>query len=133
VCQHIKRVPIPAEYIRWLWFKRLDQTLTSVDDLVGQLGLLDIKAHKRTVDWHTARQEISRAYSDGKLSCILGYWLTPSIGHWMVVVETTEDGIICRDPWSGSLVNKDWGTFYNQYMGTYVHVDQLPDRDMVEA
>lgn len=129
VCQHIKRVPVPAEYIRWLWFGQYDARLSSPDDLVGMLACVDIKAHRRMVNAATAQVEITNALQAGQLAVVLGYWLSPTEAHWMVATQAGPSGLSCRDPWTGTLRTISWPGFATLFAQAYVHVDQVADLD----
>lgn len=126
-CQVIKRVPVPAEYVRWLWFGAYDARLASPDDLVGMLACVDIRSHSRVVTAAIAQAEITRLFAAGGLACILGYWLSARERHWMLVVQTSSAGLVARDPWTGTLRTLSWPQFAALYGDAYVHIDELSD------
>lgn len=126
-CQVIKRVPVPAEYIRWLWFGTYDSRLASPDDLVGMLACVDIRSHPRTVTAAVAQAEITRLFDAGGMACILGYWLSARERHWMLVVQASSGGLVARDPWTGTLRSFTWQQFAALFAEAYVHIDELSD------
>lgn len=126
-CQVIKRVPVPAEYIRWLWFGVFDERLASPQDLVGMLACVDIRSHERLVPFAVAQAEITRLFAAGGLAAILGYWISRSKRHWMLVVQTNSSGLVARDPWTSTLRSLSWQQFSELYADAYVHIDELSD------
>lgn len=117
-------VPVPAEYLRYLWFGLLDSRLTGSTDLVGMLRLCGVPAHAVSSAYPQVCAELQRAAAITEYSIVLGTWLTPNLGHWVVICGATPTGVTVRDPWHGTEYGIDWSTFKDKYSNCYVHIDR---------
>lgn len=114
------------ELLRLRYFGAVDSRLTTASDLAGMLVANHISAHAREgVSAQIARQEITRNWSIGRPSIILGDWVARGVPHWVKFLGD-RGGAYVMDPWYGAPRVIDWAAFENLFDGDYVHIDAEP-------
>lgn len=115
-------IEVPAGYIRWL---------IGVPEGLGTTGN-DLAGYLRREGYHNARVRwpasdagwlaIGLHVREGRLCIMLGHWLSPDVGHWMVPLAQSRDTLLVSDPWSGAHRTVTRHFFTERFEGQIVEV-----------
>lgn len=73
-----------------------------------------------TLGKSTFKSYLKSLIRNGAPAISLGYYISPSRLHWVVVVGFGNDHVVCIDPWYGRMVAWHWSQFLAASVGTVV-------------
>lgn len=120
-------VPLSADAVRALLRGATGAALTDGAALVEALLLCNVAASTDSADRDAVQERTTSALTNRRLILLLGYWVDPSVLHWICVVAIAPGGVDVNDPWGGRRRHFSWTDLARLYGGQIVEVVRLPD------
>lgn len=107
--------------------RREDPTAVSHGTTVGAQLVACLARHRVTAVRHTmfplpARAAIKVGIDNGFPSVYLGFWVAPTVLHWIVCLGYGNDSLVYMDPWDGQLKAMRWNVVASKAFGEVVGV-----------
>lgn len=92
---------LPAGVLRTLIPNKQATGASSGQELVRLMRLFNMRPVALTLGADASVHLLSRSVLQGVPPIVLGYWVSPLILHWVLVVDTPATGVVVNDPWGG--------------------------------
>lgn len=110
-------IELPAGVLRTLIPSKLDAGTTTGPELVAvmeKFGLRPVYKEPATAAIHTLCQS---AVVKGIPPIALGFWVAPTVMHWVLLVDAPRTGVVVNDPWGGRRYFLPRDKFLQRYAG----------------
>lgn len=101
-----------------------DHGQTTGPDLAAYLQSVGLKAQYIGSGYSETREAVKHHIDRSRPCILLGYWLSKSILHWVVVIGHGNGHMLYIDPWDAQLKAIPWSRAGALYAGGYVVVDR---------
>lgn len=113
-------VEVPQGVVRVQMHGLGGRGLSSGADLARQLERWHFSVIRQQLSAEATLAYLRQAVAARRSPCVLGHWLSPTLLHWVVVVEITPDGVTFQDPWYGTRRGLSLAHWSDLYAGDLV-------------
>jgi hypothetical protein len=106
--------------IREMLGKRATNGYTDAGDLARAARFFGIPAESNPATAAEARTLLTGAHGENRIYSVLGTWIFPGLGHWVVGGAASAAGLYVMDPWHAKHTLLAWEEFDRLYEGSLV-------------